>query len=220
MVMFASCEATTDNGDGDGNDTPQTSEELIAAIDKKFEDIISTDWAYSSFEPSADMVTAKDNDDTTASTIITTAEAAKPFGPVVSFTESEGVVTPSVSFVYDGELSDLLYAYEVATFGFDMGFYFGPDETNLAQICRTVATGFAADDLGIDDITSEETGKLIFTFTQNDLSALEYDDIVLSQNVLISGNNDKIYIDEDGKLVVEVTNASYGVSKFYYTAVE
>lgn len=223
MFVLPSCEATDDNGTTDEPLTEEeTTELLLAEIDASFEAIVSNEWVYSGFEPSDEMTSASQTaDGLVALTTITRAESAKPFLPSVKFSVESGVVTPTVVFGYDeADEADLLYAYEIADFGFDMGFYMGPDEYNLAQICRTVASGFASDDLGVDDIADETTGELIFTFSQNDLSEMDYDDVVLNQRVLIKGNNDKIYVDEDGSLVVEVTSTEYGVSKYRYTLAE
>lgn len=225
MAMFASCEKATTGNEQEDNKEPETSEEYLAAIDEAFESIISTEWAFESFEPSSDMDNAAGTDDGYAAyQTILTYEAIAIFSPVLSFSIDGTTVTPSVELTYEeSELNTLLFQYEDLIYG--IGEWGGTDPifgqiSDFAEIRRYTASGFASDDLSADDIAdSYDTGELIFTFEQNDLSEMELDDIILNQRVLVAGNNDKIYI-EDGKLVVEITDKTYGVSKCIYTAVE
>ncbi|WP_142531814.1 hypothetical protein [Saccharicrinis carchari] len=214
VVSFSSCSSDDDL-------TPEEQEakdkkELLAEITVNYNMVIAKQWAYKAFEPSADLLAAsKTEDGADALTTIAKAEHAKNFNLVLSF----GMEGDSAKAKVDVNLSDEEIDVQLKAFQDDLypdfaewGFILGKEST-LASFRRVIAAPFAADDLKIDDITNEETGLCIFKIGMRDFTELNYDDLVLNQKKLVGGNVDKIYLNADGTLTVEVTDEKYGVSK-------
>lgn len=230
LSIFAACDSSTDNSSGDDLTDEEAAALLLTQIDANFQAVVTNTWNYAGFEPSADMESASKTEDgyDALSAILVGNGALLYFSPVLSFTIDGDVITPIVELFYDeDELVSLLIEYEDYTnngmFSDDGGLtesIFGK-ESNFAQVRGTVAAGLAADALSTDDIVDDSTGELLFTFEQNDLSSKSYDDIVLSQRLLVKGNSNKIYIESStGDLIIESTTVKYGVSQYRYTLVE
>ncbi|WP_430812882.1 MULTISPECIES: hypothetical protein [unclassified Carboxylicivirga] len=194
-------------------------QELLAKINDNFEAITTKAWAFTAFEPSDDLVAASQTDDATALTMVVKGEQATNFNMVLSFTVEGDIIKPSVAMnVAEADMLPKLLAYQTAISGLELDFLFDTEAAYQAEIRRIIAAPLAADELTREELTNEETGLCIFSISQNDFSALSYEDLVLSQRKLVAGNDDKIYIDADGTLVVEATNKAYGVSKYRFTA--
>ncbi len=213
VVSFTSCSK-------DEELTPEELEakqkqELVAEITTNFETITTAQWAYKEFQPSDDLLAASETEDgLTAQTRIQDAKHAKNFNLVLSFKVDGNLLQPKVAMnVPEEELEAKVLAYLSESYGVPVTEVWGSLESYLAQFRRVIAAPLAADDLGTDDITSEETGLCIFSISMRDFSDLSYDDTVLAQKKLIEGNSDKIYINADGTLTVETTSTDYGVSK-------
>ncbi len=224
IAMLASCNDSTGSDiKNPEEDALSETEQLLANIDANFKKLVEGEWVFKAFEPSADLESNKYENDMAYAAIVYPAGAIEIFAPVLRFSQdASGVVTPIVDLTYDeSNLDAILFAFEDYIYGTgDWGLDFAMDskETNFAVARRSTASCLAADNLTTDDIVDESTGELLFTFTQNNLSGLDYEDIILNQRVLISGNADKIYFDEDGDLIVESTSEMFGVSKYRYTA--
>ena len=192
-------------------------QELVAEITTNFETITTTQWAFKEFQPSDDLLAASETEDgAVAKTQIMDAKHAKNFNMVLTFSADGEVLKPSIAMnVPEEELETKVLAYLNEPWGFELYTELSDNELKsyLAQFRRVIAAPLAADDLGTDDITSEETGLCIFSISMRDFSELSYDDTVLAQKKLIEGNSDKIYINADGTLTVETTSTDYGVSK-------
>ena len=206
--------------------TPEEQEEvnrvaLLKTVDSTFQVIVTSEWAYKEFQPSAAMTAAAGNHDATAATLIVKGEQAKNFNMVVSFEEVGDSIKPSVTMNFaEANKKQLFLEYESAISGFDFvleDLMFGY-EANTADLSRTAAGAFAPDDLLLGaDIANDNTGLLVFKLKQNDLSKLKYDDLILAQRKLIAGVDDKIYFNAAGELVAETTHEKYGLSKYIYT---
>ncbi len=228
LVSFTACSSDDDDDDvkpGEEEVTPPTEEEeevdpqeqLLADITANFEAITSKTWSYKEFQPSDDMVASSETEDGyVALTAIENGNYAKNFNFVLTFVAQEdGLYKPTLAInMSDEEVDAGLQAYQDDLFPdfAGMEFFLGKEST-LATFRRVIAAPLAADDLAIDDITSEETGLCIFTIAPRDFSDLSYDDMVLAQRQLIAGNDDKIYINLDGTLTIETTSTEFGVSK-------
>lgn len=214
LIGFTSC-SKDDDLSPEELEAKQT-KELLEKISANFDDITSQKWALKEFQPSASMVAASQTQDgADALTTITNATHAKNFNLVLSFLTEGAVIKPAIDVnLTDEEIDVKLKAYqdEVYPEFADWGFILGKEST-LATFRRVIAAPLAADDLKIDDITSDETGLCIFSIAMSDFSGLAYDDLVLARKKLIAGNNDNIYMNEDGTLTVETTSVKYGVSK-------
>jgi len=214
MVSFTAC-SKDDELTAEELEAKQT-KELLEKISDNFTGVTSMKWTLKEFQPSDDMLAdSKTVDGAEAKTIIVKAEHAKNFNLILSFLEDGDFLKPKVDVnLTDEEIDTKLKAFQDAVYPdfADWGFILGKEST-LAGFRRVIAAPFAADDLGIDDITSEETGLCIFKIGMSDFSKLSYDDVVLAQKKLIAGNSDKIYFNEDGTLTVETTQEKYGVSK-------
>ncbi|WP_027471476.1 hypothetical protein [Saccharicrinis fermentans] len=219
LVSFTACD-DDDELTAEELEAKQT-EELLETISANFDDIVSKQWAYKEFVPSDDMLTASQTEDGyVARTIIIKAEQVSNFNMVLSFTKDADVYATDVAVnVPEADLVAKLIAYQDAIAGFEAGFLYDTQEYYLSSIRRVIAAPFSADDDAIEDIVDEETGECILEITPADFSALGYDDLVLSQKKLIAGNSDKVYLNEDGTLTVEVTSEDYGVSKYIYSEV-
>nr|WP_319399148.1 hypothetical protein [uncultured Carboxylicivirga sp.] len=218
-ISFTSC-SSDDELTPEEQEAKQT-EELLATISANYDEITSKEWSYKEFQPSDDMLAASQTDNGyLALTTIVKAEQSKNFGLVVSFTEEGGEDKVNVALnVPEEELEARLIAFQDAIAGFETGFLYDTQEYYIATIRRVVAAPFAADDKEIEDIVDETTGESILSISASNFSSLSYDDLVLSQRKLIEGNSDKIYLNEDGTLTVEVTSEDYGVSKYIFTEV-
>ncbi len=196
-------------------------QELLETITANFDAITSKKWTLKEFQPSDDMLEAsKTEDGYAALTTIVKAEQAQNFGLVVSFSEEGNTEKVNVALnVAEDELEAKLIAFQDAIAGFEAGFLYDTQEYYISSIRRVVAAPFAADDKKIEDIVDENTGECILTISESDFSLLSYEDLVLAQRKLVSGNSDKIYMNEDGSLTVEVTSEDYGVSKYIFTEV-
>jgi len=197
-------------------------EALLTKIDENFDAIISKSWSFKEFQPSDDMTAASKTDDgAVALTTIVKGEQAKNFKMAVSFEKEGEIYNVNVALGVSTErIPQLLLDYQTAILGFSLDFLFETENTYLAEIKRIVAAPLGNDEATKDEISNDETGNIILTIAQNDLSEKEYEDIVLDQKKLITGNNDKIYINEDGYLVVETTSTDYGVSKYIFEAAQ
>lgn len=196
--------------------------ELLEEVSNNSDFITSNKWQYEEFQPSDAMVAASETEDgASALTTIQNGKHAKKFNMVISFTGDKYDANVDINLdddqvdIYLKEYQDELYP-DFA----DWGFILGKVEV-LSAFRRTVASPFAADDLKIDDITDEDTGLVIFNIEKRDLKDLSYEDLVLSQNKLIVGNEDKLFLnEEEGELVVETSSTDYGVSKVVYSLVK
>lgn len=220
MVSFASCSSDDDELTPEEQEENQK-EELLATISSNYSTITSKQWALKEFQASDDMVAASQTDDgAVALTTIIKAEQVLNFDLVLSFSQEGDVENIDVAMnVAEEDLEAKLIAFQDAIAGFEAGFLYDTQEYYIATIRRVVAAPFAADDDKIEDIVDENTGECILTISESDFSLLSYDDIVLSQRKLIAGNSDKIYLNEDGTLTVEVTSEDYGVSKYIFDEV-
>lgn len=189
--------------------------ELLETVATNFDDVVAKKWTIKEFQPSDAMVASSETPDgNTALTRIKTAEYATTFKMILSFEADGDSFKPKVKIdVPENELESLALGYLSDLYGFELTELWVPKETYLAQFRRIIAAPLAADALGTDDITNEETGLCIFDIEMSDFSDLSYDDLVLGQKKLIEGNDDKIYFNEDGTLTVESTSADFGVSK-------
>lgn len=191
-------------------------QELLEKIGENYSTVTSKKWAYKEFQASDKMVEAKENDDYVAGTRINDAKHAKNFNMVLSFAADGEMMKPSIAMnVPEDELEAKVLTYLNEPWGFELFTEVSESEMKsyLAQFRRVVAAPLAADKLGTDEITNEETGLCIFTIKLKDYSEMEYDDVVLNQKKFIEGNADKIYLNEDGTLTIEITSEAYGVSK-------
>nr|WP_321451317.1 hypothetical protein [uncultured Carboxylicivirga sp.] len=215
-ISFTSC-SSDDELTPEEQEAKQT-EELLATISANYDEITSKEWSYKEFQPSDDMLAASQTDDGyVAKAIIAKAEQAKNFGLVVSFAEDGNKTKVDVAInVPDDELEARLIAFSDAQMDEPLGFLYDIQEYFIATVRRVVAAPFAADDLEIEDIVDEATGECILSISASNFSSLSYDDLVLSQRKLIEGNSDKVYLNEDGTLTVEVTSEDYGVSKYIF----
>ncbi len=222
LVSFTACSSDDDELSPEEVEAQQT-EELLSEITANFEDITSKTWAYKEFQPSDDMVASSETEDGyVALTGILKADHAKNFNLELTFiAQEDGLYKPTIAVnLSDEEVDVALQAYQDDLYPdmADWGFLLGKEST-LASFRRVIAAPLAADELGIDDITSEETGLCIFTIASRDFSDLSYEDLVLAQRKLIAGNDDKIYVNEDGTLTIETTSTDFGVSKVILTEV-
>lgn len=215
MIGFTSC-SEDDELTPEELEAKQT-EELLGTITSNFDEITSKQWTLKEFQPSDDMIAASQTEDgATAKTRINDAEHAKNFNMVLSFAANGDLLKPGIAMnVPEEELESKVLTYLNEPWGFELFTSLTEGELNsyLAQFRRVIAAPLAADDLNRDDITSEETGLCVFNIEMRDFSQMSYDDVVLAQKQLIEGNNDKIYMNEDGTLTVETTSVEYGVSK-------
>lgn len=199
-------------------------QEIIEAAAETFDLITDSKWAPEKFEPSAEMASAAQTEDgLLALTTITRANAVLEFDMIVSFTEENDMYKASVEDPATAEeLNEKLLAYQFAMmpdFG-DLGFLIFPVEEYMAEIRGAVINAFAFDDAKSEDITNVETGLPTLVIEENNLEMMSFEELLLNSKELVKGNSDKIYLSEDGKLVVEVTDATYGVSKWIYTSVK
>ncbi len=222
MVSFTAC-SKDDELTAEELEAKQT-KELIETITANFETITSKEWAFKEFVSSEALITAaKDPDNTVANETMKVRKHVGNFKPVLSFEAIGDLIKPSVSFgLTDEEIENKIMDYQSDAYPdwpAEWGLVFSV-ESYSAKFRRAIAAPLAADDLKIDDITSEETGLCIFKMGMNDFSKLSYDDVVLAQKRLIAGNSDKMYINEDGTLTVETTSEKFGVSKLILEEVE
>lgn len=220
MISFTSC-SDDDELTAEELEAKQT-KELLETITTNFDAITTKKWAYKEFQPSADMEAASKTDDGYAAlTTIVKAEQAPNFNMVLSFTVEGDLHNADVALnVPEADLETKLITYQDAIAGFPSGFLYDTKEYYMASVRRIVAAPFAADEAEIEDIVDEDTGECILKIGKSDFSKLSYDDLVLSQKKLIAGNSDKIYLNDDGSLTVEVTDEKYGVSKYIYNEVK
>lgn len=219
MISFTAC-SKDDELTAEEKEAKQT-KELLETITANFDAITAKKWTFKEFQPSAEMLAASKTDDgVVALTTITKAAQAPNFNMVLSFAAEGDFYKTNVAMnVPEADLEAKLIAYQDAIAGFPAGFLYESKEYYMASVRRVAAAPFAADDLTTDEITNEETGLCIFSVRMNDFSEFSYEDLVLAQKKLIAGNNDKIYMNEDGTLTVETTSADYGVSKYIYKEV-
>ncbi|MBI9059159.1 MAG: hypothetical protein JEZ01_15465 [Labilibaculum sp.] len=219
LVSFTSCDKDDDLSPEE-LEAKQT-EELIETITANFDAVTTKKWSFKEFQPSADMLAASTTQDgVVALTTIVKAEQAPSFNMVVSFiTEGDFKMTDVAVNVPEADLEAKLIAYQDAIAGFPAGFLYDTKEYYLSSVRRIVAAPFAADEDAIEDIVNEDTGECILKIKKSDFSTLTYEDVVLAQKKMFAGNGDKIYINEDGSLTVEVTSEDYGVSKYIYNEV-
>jgi len=193
--------------------------ELLEKISDNYSSFTSKKWAYKDFVFSDDLLAAsKTEDGIQAKTIVDNASQASNFNMELTFEEVQGdSLKVNVDFnLTDEQIDAKLLEYQDAIYpdfsAWGMGLILGKEET-LAQLRRVIASPIAADDLKTAEITDLKTGLCKFKIGKADFAKLMYEDLVLSQKKLIGGNNDKIYLNEDGTLTVESTHTDYGVSK-------
>ncbi len=221
MVCFTSC--SDDDELTPEEQEAKQKEELLVTITANYDAVTSKKWELKEFQPSADMQAAAATEDgAVAATIIARTSFAHNFNMVMSFSAEGDAFKPKVDFnLTDEEIDEQLMAYQNELYPdmADWGVFVLGKEVTLAEFRRVVAAPLAADELGIDDITNDETGLCIFSFEIRDYTQLSYDDMILAQNKLIAGNDDKIYLNEDGTLTIEATSTEFGVSKYIYNEV-
>ncbi|MBI9062020.1 MAG: hypothetical protein JEZ14_08515 [Marinilabiliaceae bacterium] len=223
MVSFTAC-SKDDELTAEELEAKQT-KELVETITANFETITSKEWAYKEFQPSAEMLAASNTEDE-ALQRINLGNSAKKFNMVISFSPEGDLLKPSVAMgLPDDKLEQTVLDCLNAPY-IEMGFVLYTELTEsqlksyLADYRRVVAAPFSADKLTTNQITSEETGRCIFTIGLRDYSEMGYEDVMLNQKKPIEGNSDKIYTNEDGTLTVETTSEKYGVSKVVLEVVE
>lgn len=219
MISFTAC-SKDDELTAEEKEAKQT-KELLETITANFDAITAKKWTLKEFQPSADMLAASETDDgVVALTTITKAAQVPNFNMVLSFASEGDLYKTDVAInVPEADLEAKLIAYQDAIAGFPAGFLYESKEYYMAGVRRVIAAPFAADEAEIEEIVDEATGDCILKIGQTDFSKLSYEDLVLAQKKLIAGNNDKIYMNEDGTLTVETTSADYGVSKYIYKEV-
>ncbi len=220
IMSFSAC--SSDDEMTEEEKEAQQTQELLETITTNFNNITSKKWTLKQFEPSASMLEAsKTEDGYVALTIITKAVQALDFNMVLSFTAQGDLFKTNVAInVAEEDLENKLIEYQDAISGFQAGFLYDTEEYYMASLRQVMAAPFAADNAKIEDIVNETTGECILTIKKADFSNLAYDDVFLSQRKLVAGNNDKIYINQDGTLTVETTSTAFGVSKYIYQEVK
>jgi uncharacterized Zn finger protein (UPF0148 family) len=215
VICFSAC-SDDDELTQEEKDAKQA-KELVEQITETYTTITDKKWSYKEFQPSKAMEDASKTDDgATAKTRINDAKHALNFNMELSFKAEGDKVKPSIAMnVPEDELEAKVLTYLNEPWGFELFTEVSDSELKsyLAQFRRVIAAPLAADKLGTDEITNEETGLCVFTIALRDYSEMTYDDVILNQKKFIAGNDDKIYLNEDGTLTVESTHKDYGVSK-------
>jgi len=220
FVSFTACSKDDELSEEEQNEIKRL--ELLEAVSSNYEFITSSKWKYEEFRPSEAMVSAsKTEDGVMALTAIQNANHASKFSLLLSFQSENDSI--KVDYTIEEDMVDVYlkeYQDELYPDFADWGFILDKNEL-LGDFRRVVASPFAADDLAIDDIADKKTGLIIFNIQMRDLKDLSYENLVLSQNKLIVGNEDKLFLnEEEGELVVETSSTDYGVSKVVYSLVK
>ena len=201
----------------------QKADQLVEQATANYNAITEKKWTLKEYQPSFMLrAAALDPDNTDANTRMAKIKHVKNYNMELYFETAED---NSLKVRVDVGLTDEEVDVKLKEFQDDIypdfkdwGFILGKEST-LAGFRRVIAAPLAADNLGIDDITNEETGLCIFSITKRDMSELSYDDVVLTKNKLIANNDDKLYLNGDGTLTIETTSKEYGVSKLIMSEV-
>ncbi|OHX68091.1 hypothetical protein [Flammeovirga pacifica] len=195
-----------------------TRQELATTSDSIFQAVVEGDWKLVEFVPSEDMKKAAEAQDLYAVTTITKGEQALNFDMTLSFAKEGDSYDIGVQFTPEGdELIKKLGDYQEATTGMPGDWGLIPSaEFYMAEIRSIVGGPFGADNLTADDIQDSESGDINITVEQNDVTDLSYENMLLNYTKVITDNNDRIFFNEEGQLVVETTDNTYGTGTSHY----
>ncbi|MBB3698505.1 hypothetical protein KMW28_15915 [Flammeovirga yaeyamensis] len=201
----------------------QTRQELAATSDSIFKAMVEDDWKLVEFVPSDELLVAKESDqagtNAFANTKILKAKAVQPKDFTLSFTKEGDHYDVSVNIPAEGDdLYNLILDYQNTLYPdfADLGFLVLPQEELMADAKSALAGPFAAEGLDVDEISDADTGMIIFTVKQNDVSELSYTDMLLNYSKVLKDNADRIFFNEEGQLIVENTDNIYGTGASHY----
>ncbi|BDD12036.1 hypothetical protein FUAX_44680 (plasmid) [Fulvitalea axinellae] len=226
LVAFSSCSSDDDELTEEEKDQIELDKKVKEA-DEAFEKLVSKKWTIKDFVSSEDLKKAVESDDTRASQIDTLGKAAATgrFNLSATFTkEGDKYFMEAAINVPEADLEATLLKYQDIIFGFEAGFLIvDPGEDGIkfysAEVKRMILAPFAPDALSKDEIADTKTGNSTLKVKQQDLTGKSLDDVILGYKKLIDGNNDRIFFNEDGDLVVEVTHEDFGTYHWVYTEV-
>ncbi|ANQ52874.1 hypothetical protein MY04_05720 (plasmid) [Flammeovirga sp. MY04] len=195
-----------------------TRKELAVVSNSTFETIVTSKWELVEFVPSSQMKKAAASQDLYAVTTIKKGKQALDFGMTLSFEKLDKKYSLKVKFKDSGDpLEKKIGDYQEATTGVPGSWGLIPSaEFYMAEIRAIMAAPFAADDLSAEDIQNSDTGEINVEVIQNDVSKLNYENMLLNYSKIIKENKDRIYLNDNQQLIVEATDNTYGTGTSHY----